>query len=135
MCNDYWELRQHMEVACGPKSLLALLGGSGPFSSSTGDLALYWREAETEEVKARGAAFKMALPGFSARAILVGGLPHASPEDVILSLPLNPGYLSGDELRSLPRVDWGWVLMQARGLGQEYAASLGRIKAAISPSD
>ena len=82
MCDKYWELRQYIEVTCGPKSLLTKLRGD----SSENDLAIYWREANND-------VFKVALPGFSARAVLLGGLPHISPEDIVLSLPLNENYL------------------------------------------
>jgi len=112
MCDKYWELRQYIEVTCGPKSLLTKLRGD----SSENDLAIYWREANND-------VFKVALPGFSARAVLLGGLPHISPEDIVLSLPLNGNYL-GSLIRLLPPVDWGWVIMQAQRMGGKYVSQL-----------
>ncbi|MGC8596327.1 MAG: hypothetical protein ACP5NY_00245 [Thermocladium sp.] len=116
MCDKYWELRQNIEVTCGPRSLLARLRGD----SSESDLAIYWREAS-------GDVFKVALPGFSARAVLLGGLPHISPEDIVLSLPLNENYL-GPLIRFLPPVDWDWIIMQAQRMGKKYVAQLMGLK-------
>lgn len=104
VCESYWELRQEVEVVCGPRSMLRRLRGL----QSPDDLAMYWRDAVNERV------FKLALPGFSSRSILIDGLPHASPEDIFLSLPLNPGYLNPSELRMLPQADWDWVILKAR---------------------
>lgn len=114
MCEAYWELRRGVEVVCGPRSMLRKLRGL----QLPDDLAMYWGDAVDERV------FRLALPGFSSRSILVGGLPHASPEDVFLSLPLNPGYLDLSELRMLPRADWDWVILKARMLGGEYLSSI-----------
>ena len=114
VCESYWELRQEVEVVCGPKSMLRKLRGL----QLPDDLAMYWGDAVDGQV------FKLALPGFSSRSVLIGGLPHASPEDIFLSLPLNPGYLDPSELKMLPQADWDWVIFKARFLGGKYLSSI-----------
>ena len=83
-CEDaYWELRNRIEVACGPLSMLRRIAGIG----NVDDIAVHVEDIDA--VPKELMAFKVGVVGFSHRAIYVGGLPHISLEDFIASLPLN----------------------------------------------
>ncbi|WP_291766487.1 hypothetical protein [Caldivirga sp. UBA161] len=83
-CEDaYWELRNRIEVACGPLSMLRRIVGIGNID----DIAVHFRDIDA--VPKELMVFKVGAVGFSHRAIYVGGLPHISLEDFIASLPLN----------------------------------------------
>ncbi|WP_291999858.1 hypothetical protein [Caldivirga sp.] len=83
-CEDaYWELRNRVEVACGPLSMFRRTMGIG----DTDDIAIYVND--TSKVPGNLRIFKVGVVGFSNRAIYISGLPHVSLEDFISSLPLN----------------------------------------------
>ncbi|ABW01866.1 hypothetical protein [Caldivirga maquilingensis] len=83
-CDDaYWDLRNRLEVACGPLSMFRRIMGIG----DTDDVAVH--VSDIDAVPGGLRVFKVGVVGFSNRAVYIGGLPHVSLEDFIASLPLN----------------------------------------------
>ncbi len=113
-------LRGSVEVACGPSSMVRRVRGI----EAPDDLAIYIGDLDKVDLGSLGLrVFKVVNPGFSNRAVYIGGLPHVSLEDYLASMVINDEYYVG-LLRyfNLRHVDWKLVeaLMANAGLANLY---------------
>lgn len=84
---------------------------------SMDDLAVYINDVD--KMVGNIKIFRVGVPGFSNRAIYIGGLPHISLEDYLASLPLNndQDYLRPLSIFNLTHVDLPLTLRLAREAG------------------
>lgn len=112
-CEDYyWALRSFIEITCGPLSMYGRLKGI----EVDEDFAVY--VGDVDKVSPVIRVFRVGVPGFSNRAVFVGGLPHISLEDFIASLPLNDeSYLNIAKSFNLRHIDLALTMRIANEAG------------------
>jgi hypothetical protein len=140
ICGDvHWRLVElNVDHACGLISLLKVIGGRLGITDIPDfvDVMVHGSAEPVKEVLGSSIVIEQSLvPNLASRAILIGGVPYASLEDLVVSVVVNeePWYvgiireiLGRDSVRRNLRWEWINEVLSRYGAGDRFQRLTGR---------